>query len=102
MKRRQMLQALGAAMLGWPLAARVGLAAEERPRKILFFSRSVLFEHPVVHREGDELSFAEKAFVNLARQIGCEVECTKDGRVFDGIWTATRPSSPTRAAGRRT
>ena len=84
MKRRQALQTLGTTLLGWPLAARVGGTAEPRARRILFFSRSVLFEHPVVRREGEELSLAEKTFVNLARQIDCEVECTKDGRVFDG------------------
>ncbi len=54
-----------------------------RPRKILFFSRSVLFEHSVVRRQGDELSWAEQAFVKLARLINCEVECTKSGRVFE-------------------
>ncbi|NLS96798.1 MAG: ThuA domain-containing protein [Planctomycetaceae bacterium] len=84
MKRRQVLQALGTTILGWPFAGQAGFAAEEGRRKILLFSRSVLFEHPVVHRQGDELSLAEKAFVDLAKRIGCEVECTKDGRVFDG------------------
>ncbi len=84
MKRRQALQALGTTIVGWPLAGQSGFAAEEDRRKILLFSRSVLFEHPVVHRQGDELSLAEKAFVGLAKRIGCEVECTKDGRVFDG------------------
>ena len=84
MKRRQALQALGASILGWPLAGRLAFPGEARPGKILFFSRSVLFEHPVIHRDGTELSLAEKAFVELARQIGCDVECTKDGRVFEG------------------
>lgn len=84
MERRQAMQSLGATLLGWPMAARIGWADAATPPKLLFFSRSVLFEHSVVHREGDELSFAEKAFVALARKIGCEVECTKDGRVFDG------------------
>ena len=37
----------------------------------------------MVRRQGDELSLAEKALVEMARQIDCEVECTKDGRVFD-------------------
>ncbi|HPM81087.1 MAG TPA: ThuA domain-containing protein [Candidatus Anammoximicrobium sp.] len=83
MKRRQVLQALGSAVLGWPWAARLEAAQQTRPCKILFFSRSVLFEHPVVRRQGEELSLGEKTFVNMARQIGCEVECTKDGRVFD-------------------
>lgn len=83
MKRRQVLQALGSAVLGWPLAGRLVAAEQKRPGKILFFSRSVLFEHSVVRRQGDEPSLAEKALVKLARQIDCEVECTKDGRVFD-------------------
>ena len=56
MKRRQVLQALGSAVLGWPLAGRLEAAEQKRPCKILFFSRSVLFEHPVVRRQGDELS----------------------------------------------
>ncbi|MCU0961706.1 MAG: ThuA domain-containing protein [Pirellulaceae bacterium] len=83
MQRRQALQVMGTAMLGWPLVARIASAAEPTKRRLLFFSRSVLFEHPVIRRAGDELSLAEKAVVALARQINCEVECTKDGRVFD-------------------
>ena len=55
-----------------------------KQRKVLFFSRSVLFEHSVVARQGQELSFAEKAFVEMTRPAGLEVLCTKDGRVFDG------------------
>jgi type 1 glutamine amidotransferase len=42
-----------------------------------------LFEHPVIRREGGQLSFAERARVEMARQIDCTVECTKDGRVFE-------------------
>jgi type 1 glutamine amidotransferase len=44
----------------------------------------VLFEHPVVARQGQELSFAEKAFVDMTRPAGLNITCTKDGRVFDG------------------
>jgi len=84
MERRRMLQSLGAALLGWPTAARCGWADEKSPSKLLFFSRSVLFEHSVVRREGGQLSFAEKALVEMARQIDCTVDCTKDGRIFDG------------------
>jgi type 1 glutamine amidotransferase len=55
-----------------------------RPRrKLLLFSRSVLFEHPVIARRNGALSFAEQRFVELAGDLGCEVHCTKDGRVFD-------------------
>jgi hypothetical protein len=70
-------------VLGWPLAGRLGSAAQARPGKMLFFSRSVLFEHTVVHREGGALSLAEKTFTSLARQLDREAECAKDGRVFD-------------------
>ena len=82
MKRRRMLQLLGGALLGWPLAARCGWAEQKSLNKILFFSRSALFEHPVIRRESGQLSFAEKALVEMARQIDCTVDCTKDGRVF--------------------
>ena len=83
MKRRLMSQSLGAAVPGWPLAARCGWAEQKSPRKILFFSRSALFEHPVIRREGGQLSLAEKALVEMARQIDCTADCTKDGRVFE-------------------
>jgi type 1 glutamine amidotransferase len=70
------------ALLGWPLL--LSAAEVSRPRrKLLFFSRSVLFEHSVVHREGGELSLAEKELIELARPLGCDVECTKDGGVFE-------------------
>jgi uncharacterized protein len=84
MKRREALQSLGAAMLGWPLTKELLAAAESQAtRKILVFSRSVLFEHSVVHRENGELSFAEKALVDTAQQVGCTADCTKDGSVFE-------------------
>jgi type 1 glutamine amidotransferase len=84
MKRRQALQALGSVVLGWPLAARAAEGPQPGGRKVLLFSRSALYEHSVIQRHGNELSFAEKIFVTLARQAGCAVECTKDGRVFEG------------------
>ncbi|MGO8744567.1 MAG: ThuA domain-containing protein [Thermoguttaceae bacterium] len=84
MKRRQVLQSLGAAALGWPLAALPAPAGETARRKVLFFSRSVLFEHPVIRREGGALSFAEKTLTTLGAQAGLDVQCTKEGSVFDG------------------
>jgi len=83
MKRRRMLQSLGAAVLGWPLGVRWAAAEQPSRRKLLFFSRSVLFEHSVVCRQGGGLSFAEKSLTELARQIDCTVECTKNGRIFE-------------------
>ncbi|NUQ64089.1 MAG: ThuA domain-containing protein [Pirellulales bacterium] len=84
MKRRELLAALGAAGLAWPLGCWIRAAEKQPGRRVLFFSRSVLFEHPVVHRNGEELSFAETQFVELARRAGLEADCTKDGSVFDG------------------
>lgn len=56
----------------------------EAPRRLLLFSRSVLFEHSVIARGGGELSFAERAFAELAAELGCGVHCSKDGSVFEG------------------
>lgn len=83
LSRRQALQSL-AGMVISGCTAWAGSANERSPQRLLFFSRSVLFEHPVVHREGQTLSFAERLFTEMARELGCEVDCTKDGSVFDG------------------
>lgn len=83
MKRRQALQSLAAWVLGGS-AALANPATDPRRRRILYFSRSVLFEHSVVHREGKSLSLAERTFADMVRQLDCEAECTKDGTVFDG------------------
>lgn len=65
------------------VACAAAAADDAGPRsRILMFSRSALFEHPVIARHGDELSFAEKAFVDLARRINCDAECTKDLHVI--------------------
>jgi hypothetical protein len=58
-------------------------AAAGRKRKVLYFTRSAGFEHSVVRREGAQLSHSEKSIVEFGRRGGFEVECTKDGRVFD-------------------
>lgn len=83
MRRRQVLQSLGALVLGGGAALAAPARDQRRPR-LLLFSRSVLFEHSVVHREGKALSFAEKRFAEMAGRLGLDVECTKDGTVFDG------------------
>jgi type 1 glutamine amidotransferase len=74
---------LAALILGGS-SALAGPTTAPRRRRLLFFSRSVLFEHSVVRREGKTLALAEKVLTDLVRQIDCEVECTKDGTVFDG------------------
>jgi uncharacterized protein len=68
----------------WLVAAETK-APEPKPRHpVLCFSRSVLFEHPVIRREGGRLSPAESVLVELGKREGFDVECTKEGSVFDG------------------
>jgi uncharacterized protein len=88
MKRREMPKAPGAAVLGLS-AFPLGLAAKEKKAghkqpKVLYFTRSVGYEHSVVKRKGKELSFSEKLMVKGGKEHGVEVVCTKDGGVFDG------------------
>jgi len=85
MKRREMLAASGAALVGlstFPFGW--AAAAEEKKQKVLYFTRSAGFEHGAVKRNGEELSFSEKTLIEMGKRAGFDVECTKDGRVFDG------------------
>ncbi len=86
MNRREMLVKTGAAALtvglsnfplGWTAAA------DDRKRRILMYTKSVTFQHPVIARRGDRLSLAEQIVTDLGKKHNFEVECTKDGRVFD-------------------
>ncbi len=81
--RRQALQSL---LAGAAVAVQAGSAIAERKaeKRILFFTKSSGFEHPVVRRRGSELGFAEKVLIELGKKHGFHVEATKDGRVFDG------------------
>lgn len=85
MRRREMLVSSGAALLGlsaFPL--RVARAADAPRQKVLYFTRSAGFEHPVVARKGGKLSFSEEKFTEMCAKHNIEVVCTKDGGVFDG------------------
>jgi uncharacterized protein len=85
MKRREMLLTTGAAVLGMTaFPAGFTAAAEPAKQKVLYFTRSAGFEHPVVARKDGQLSFSEKVFTKMCAKHGIEVVCTKDGRVFDG------------------
>ena len=64
--------------LGWTRAA-----ADNKTRKVLFFTKSSGFQHDVIKRsKPDELSFAEKILVDLGKQHGFDVTATKDGSCF--------------------
>jgi len=80
-----MLLSAGAALVGlsaFPLRW-VG-AAEKKKHKILYFTRSVGFEHSPVARKDGQLSFSEKIMIEMGQKHGVEIECSKDGRIFDG------------------
>jgi type 1 glutamine amidotransferase len=57
-------------------------AADEAKKKILFFTRSAGFPHPVVTRKGDEkLAYAERVFSDFGGKE-YEVTVSKDGSMF--------------------
>lgn len=84
MKRREMLVSTGAAFLGLSAFPFRWVAGAETKQRVLYFTRSAGFEHSVVRREGDQLSHSEQVLTELGRQHGFEVECSKDGSLFDG------------------
>lgn len=62
------------------------VGAQEGARKephILFLTKSSGYEHAVVRREKDQLSHAEKIFIELGRKHGFKVTTSKDGGLFD-------------------
>ena len=85
MKRREMLLASGAALLGvstFPLGWVA--AAEGKKQKLLYFTRSAGYEHFSVAHLGGKLSRSEMALTEWGQQAGFEIVCSKDGAVFDG------------------
>lgn len=87
MNRRQWLQhsSLAALVLGTgrlPQAWSAGADAVERKR-ILMYTRSEGFQHPVVTRKGRNLSLAERLVIELGKKHDIEVVCEKDGRIFE-------------------
>ncbi len=81
--RRQALQMGGAALCAATLARPVW-AADEKPKKILYFTKSSGFQHSVVQRPNGELAYSEKILVELGKKHGFDVTCSKDGTIFDG------------------
>ena len=85
MKRRDFLLSTVAVALGASaLPLRRAVAALQKKPKVLYFTRSVGFEHSAVRRNGDQLSHSEKTLISLGQQYDVDVECTKDGSLFDG------------------
>lgn len=57
-------------------------SAAPKLKRILFFSKSSGYEHSVIKRNGDELSYAEKILKELGSKNNIEFTFTKDGTVF--------------------
>ena len=79
--RREMLKwsalLAGALCVPTPL-----LAADEKPLKILLFTKSSGFEHSVVKRHGDQFGYAEKILIDLGKAKGFDITASKDGGLF--------------------
>jgi uncharacterized protein len=85
MKRREMLLAGSAAVLGlsaFPFGW--AAAAEKKKQKLLYFTRSAGYEHPPVALKGKKMSTSDKMLAEWGQQAGFEVVCSKDGALFDG------------------
>ena len=82
MKRRNFLLTLGSAAACTALTRRP-LLAQAKKGRVLYYTRSVGFEHSPVKREGDQLAFSEKLLVEWGKEAGWDVECSKDGSIFD-------------------
>jgi len=74
--------ALTAAVL--PLAESSRCLAGQRGYRVLYFTRTVGYEHAVIRRKGHELSLSESVLTGIGKQHSIDVQCSKDGRIFDG------------------
>ncbi len=85
MKRRDMLLGSSAALLGLSASPLRWAAAQEgKNARLLYFTRSVGFEHSVIRNGADGQSHSGKILTELGKQAGFEVVCSKDGTLFDG------------------
>lgn len=84
MKRRDFLLSTGTALALSTFPCRWVAAASAKRQKLLYFTRSAGFQHPIVKRIAGALSPSEKIITDLGKKAGFEVVCTKDGGVFDG------------------
>jgi type 1 glutamine amidotransferase len=92
LSRRELLLAGSALFLGAGALQRARGATKQGTKKVLFFTKSSGFPHPVVTREGDRLALAEKTLTEAGKEHGYDVVASKDGRLFEpdkiGEWDA--------------
>lgn len=58
--------------------------ADGKRQRVLYFTRTVGYEHSAVARDGCPLSFSERTLEDMGKRAGFDVDCSKDGRIFDG------------------
>src|ERR1700676_5737771 len=78
--RREFLRSAAIATAPLTLPQRLFSAAK---KSVLVFTKSSGFEHAAVKRSNSEISIAEKIVNYLGKKNGFDVNCTKDGRIFD-------------------
>jgi type 1 glutamine amidotransferase len=84
LNRRDLLLAGAAAWLGaGTLAGATAPQPKGATKKLLFYTKSTTFQHPVIAREGDKPSHAGKILADIGKEHGFEVVETKDGKVFE-------------------
>jgi uncharacterized protein len=92
LNRRQLLLAAGATWLGAGSINRLLAQPKGSSKKVLFFTKSSGFPHPVITRKGDKLGLAERILTEIGKEHGFEVVASKDGRLFEpdqiGQWDA--------------
>lgn len=81
MNRREMIFRASIALAGLGLAGCASIHSA-RSKRVLFFSKSSIYEHSVIKRSGNELSFAEKILAGLGPKNGIEFTFSKDGSLF--------------------
>lgn len=86
MKRREFLASSFAVALCAVLpSVQPVFAAEGAKKKLLYFERSNGFIHPSsIVDPSTGMSVGGRVLTEVAKKLGYEVVCTKDGRVFDG------------------
>jgi type 1 glutamine amidotransferase len=81
LNRREMLK--WSAMLAGTLAVGSSLrAADDKPLKLLFFTKSSSYEHSVIAQKRDKLGYAQQILSDLAKPKGFDIVCSKDGGLF--------------------
>jgi type 1 glutamine amidotransferase len=92
LNRRQWLLAGGAAWLGAGTMNRLLAQPKGSGGKVLFFTKSSGFEHPVIARKDGVPGMAERILTAIGKEHGFEVVASKDGRLFEpdqiGQWDA--------------